>query len=75
MRPAVASPAGCGVATMLMIVFRLRYPRWWFDFARELTRFGARVGAYLALLTDGTPRRSRSRRSTSRSTIPTSSAT
>jgi uncharacterized protein DUF4389 len=38
-----------------MIVFRMRYPRWWFDFARELTRFGARVGAYLALLTDRYP--------------------
>ena len=38
-----------------MIVFRLRYPRWWFDFARELTRFGARVGAYLTLLTDRYP--------------------
>ncbi len=33
----------------------MRYPRWWFDFARELTRFGARVGAYLALLTDQYP--------------------
>jgi hypothetical protein len=42
-------------ATALMIVFRQRYPRWWFDFARELTRFGARVGAYLALLTDEYP--------------------
>ena len=46
---------GLFVATMLMILFRLRYPRWWFDFARELTRFGARVGAYLALLTDRYP--------------------
>lgn len=43
---------GLFLATMLMIVFRIRYPRWWFDFARELTRFSARVGAYLALLTD-----------------------
>lgn len=42
-------------ATMLMIVFRERYPRWWFDFARELTRFAARVMAYLALLTDKYP--------------------
>ena len=42
-------------ATALMIVFRQRYPRWWFDFARELTRFGARVGAYLLLLTDKYP--------------------
>lgn len=46
---------GLFLATMLMIVFRLRYPRWWFDFARELTRFGTRVGAYLALLTDRYP--------------------
>jgi hypothetical protein len=38
-----------------LIVFRRRYPRWWFDFARELTRFGARVGAYVALLTDKYP--------------------
>jgi hypothetical protein len=47
--------SGLWLATMLMIVFRMRYPRWWFDFARELTRFGARVGAYLALLTDQYP--------------------
>src|SRR5262245_4722568 len=46
---------GLAVATALMIVFRERYPRWWFDFARELVRFGARVGAYLALLTDKYP--------------------
>ena len=42
-------------ATALMILFRQRYPRWWFDFARELTRFGYRVGAYLLLLTDHYP--------------------
>jgi hypothetical protein len=47
--------SGLFLATMLMIVFRMRYPRWWFDFARELTRFGARVGAYLVLLTDRYP--------------------
>jgi uncharacterized protein DUF4389 len=47
--------SGLFVATVLMILFRLRYPRWWFDFARELTRFGARIGAYLALLTDRYP--------------------
>jgi membrane protein YdbS with pleckstrin-like domain len=46
---------GLFIATLLMIVFRLRYPRWWFDFARELTRFSTRVGAYLALLTDRYP--------------------
>lgn len=43
------------VATAMMIVFRQRYPRWWFDFSRELTRFGARVGSYLFLLTDQYP--------------------
>jgi Domain of unknown function (DUF4389) len=46
---------GLFLATVLMIAFRARYPRWWFDFARELTRFGARVGAYLGLLTDQYP--------------------
>ena len=46
---------GLWFATLLMIVFRGRYPRWWFEFARELTRFGARVGAYAGLLTDKYP--------------------
>jgi hypothetical protein len=46
---------GLWLATVLMLVVRERYPRWWFDFARELTRFEARVGAYLALLTDRYP--------------------
>lgn len=46
---------GLWIATALMLVFRHKYPRWWFDFARELTRFGARVGAYLGLLTDRYP--------------------
>lgn len=44
--------AGLFFATVLMIVFRQRYPRWWFDFAREFTRFETRIGAYFALLTD-----------------------
>jgi Domain of unknown function (DUF4389) len=46
---------GLFAATVLMIIFRQRYPRWWFDFSRELTRFGARVGAYMLLLTDQYP--------------------
>ena len=46
---------GLFLATLLMIVFREKYPRWWFDFAREFLRFGARVGAYLFLLTDRYP--------------------
>ena len=46
---------GLAAATALMIIFQQRYPRWWFDFARELTRFEARVGAYAGLLTDTYP--------------------
>jgi hypothetical protein len=46
---------GLWVAIALMIAVRVLYPRWWFDFARELTRFSARVGAYFALLTDRFP--------------------
>lgn len=41
--------------TLLLLVFRRKYPRWWYDFNRELIRFGARVGAYAALLTDRYP--------------------
>jgi hypothetical protein len=47
--------AGIIVATALMILFRQRYPRWWFDFLREFTRFTGRVFAYVALLTDRYP--------------------
>lgn len=47
--------SGLAAATALMIIFRQVYPRWWFDFARELTRFGYRVSAYLLLLTDQYP--------------------
>lgn len=47
--------SGLAAATALMIIVRQRYPRWWFDFARELSRFEARVGAYMALLTDVYP--------------------
>ncbi len=46
---------GLFAATLLMILFRRRYPRWWFDFALQFNRFGARVAAYGALLTDRYP--------------------
>jgi hypothetical protein len=42
-------------ATLLMILFRQRYPHWWFDFAQQLYRFSTRIGAYFALLTDQYP--------------------
>lgn len=47
--------SGLLAATALIILFRQRYPRWWFDFSRELTRFAARVSACLFLLTDQYP--------------------
>ena len=43
------------VPPLLLIVFRQKYPRWWFDFNRELLRFSARVYAYCALLNDTYP--------------------
>ena len=41
--------------TVLMLLFRQKYPRWWFDWNRELSRFGARVGSYFLLLRDEYP--------------------
>ena len=43
------------LATLLMILFRQKYPRWWFDWNIALTKFSTRVGAYVALLTDVYP--------------------
>ena len=42
-------------ATVLMLVFRQKYPGWWFDWNVALTAFGLRVLAYLALLRDEYP--------------------
>jgi hypothetical protein len=39
----------------LMILFRQKYPRWWFDWNLELLRFVNRVGVYLALMNDRYP--------------------
>lgn len=47
--------AGLSVALALIILFRQRYPKWWFNFILEYTRFTTRVGAYLFLLTDKYP--------------------
>jgi hypothetical protein len=40
---------------LLMIVFRQKYPRWWFDWNRELLRFENRVGVYFLLMEDRYP--------------------
>ena len=41
--------------TILMLLFRRKYPRWWFDWNVALTRFGIRIVAYIALLRDEYP--------------------
>ncbi len=55
----MGTAAGAGgllfFAPLLMILFRQKYPRWWFDWNLELQRFGNRVGAYLALMDDRYP--------------------
>ena len=40
---------------LLMIVFRQKYPRWWYDWNLELMRFSNRVGVYLGLMDDEYP--------------------
>jgi small-conductance mechanosensitive channel len=40
---------------LLMILFRQKYPRWWFDWNLELLRFQNRVSAYWLLLRDEYP--------------------
>ena len=56
---ATGAAAGAGgllfFGPLLMILFRQKYPRWWFDWNLELQRFGARVSAYLALMDDSYP--------------------
>lgn len=42
-------------APLVMILFRQKYPRWWFDWNLELLRFSTRVGVYLALMDDRYP--------------------
>jgi hypothetical protein len=43
------------VPPLLMIVFRQKYPRWWFDWNLQLLGFANRVGVYLALMDDRYP--------------------
>jgi hypothetical protein len=42
-------------APFLMILFREKYPRWWFDWNLELARFSSRVSVYALLLDDRYP--------------------
>ncbi len=51
-----ASYAGLVVMpTVLLILFRKKYPRWWFDWNLELSRFVYRVGVYMTLMDDRYP--------------------
>jgi hypothetical protein len=43
------------VPPLLLILFRQKYPRWWFDWNLQLLRFTSRVGVYLALMEDRYP--------------------
>lgn len=51
--------AGAGgvllLGPLLMILFRRKYPRWWFDWNLELLRFANRVAVYVALMDDRYP--------------------
>jgi hypothetical protein len=40
---------------LLMILFRQKYPRWWFDWNLQLQRFSNRVSVFLALMDDQYP--------------------
>ena len=53
---AVAAAGGLlFLGPLLMILFRQKYPRWWFDWNLELQRFSNRVAAYVALMDDRYP--------------------
>jgi hypothetical protein len=50
--------AGVGflfLPVVLMLLFRQKYPRWWFDWNLNLQRFGNRITAYLLLMDDRYP--------------------
>src|ERR1700736_1263725 len=51
----VIGGAAVFVPLVLMLVFRQKYPRWWFDWNLNLLRFSNRVIAYMALLDDSYP--------------------
>src|SRR6266540_1024014 len=58
-RTAAAGAGGAGgllfFAPLLMILFRQKYPRWWFDWNLQLLRFSNRVTVYVALMDDAYP--------------------
>lgn len=55
------SSSGLGIlgslffVTLLLLLFRKKYPKWWFDFNLGLHQFAARISAYVLLITDRYP--------------------
>jgi hypothetical protein len=43
------------IPVLLMLLFRKKYPRWWFDWNLNLQRFITRVGVYALLMDDRYP--------------------
>ncbi len=54
-RGVVAAGGVVVLGPLLMIVFRQKYPRWWFDWNVALLRFTNRVAAYMLLFRDEYP--------------------
>jgi hypothetical protein len=52
---AIAAGGILFLPTLLMILFRQKYPRWWFDWNLNLVKFSSRVSTYVGLLTDTYP--------------------
>lgn len=50
--------SGVGLLTLplvAMLLFRKKYPRWWYDWNLELLRFGNRISVYVSLMDDTYP--------------------
>jgi hypothetical protein len=52
---AIAAGSIIFVPIVLMMLFKKKYPRWWYDWNLELLRFGNRIGVYVLLMDDEYP--------------------
>ncbi len=52
---AIAAGSLVFLPIVLMLLFRKKYPRWWYDWNLELLRFVNRIGVYVALMDDEYP--------------------
>jgi hypothetical protein len=52
---AIAAGSIIFVPIVLMLLFKKKYPRWWYDWNLELLRFGNRLGVYVLLMDDEYP--------------------